>query len=813
VRVLHKNPGVTAVALLTLALGIGANTAIFSLVYAALLQPLPYPHADRIVGIWEQRPTGERNAITTLNYLDYANQSTVFERVAATTGCCAAVTLNGGAQPIELFALRVSAPYFDILGVKAALGRTFVSGDDQPGRDHVVILSHALWTSQFGADETLIGRAIRLDGDSYTVVGVMPADSPFGRSWTQIWLPLSFPPERMIRHNHWLLTSTGGALGLLKPGVTLERARTELQAISARLATDYPDTNKGWGVVVEPYAAIIVGKTVRQSLYLLLAAVGMVLLIGCVNLANVMVARGLARGREVAIRAALGAGRGRLIQQFLTESVLLSLSGGLLGVAVGFAATAVLRAAFAVQPLNPSMPPLVIPAEARIGIDVHGLLFTFALSILCALVFGLAPALASTHTMARTSVGLQRRTSVHGWHRGLRNGLIVTEVALAFVLLTGAGLLIRSFVKMAQADTGFTATNVLTAELPIWDHRFAAPEQLRAYLGQIVTAIKALPGVQEVALTDGLPWHGVPSGMFFQIVGHPSVDFARRPVCDFKVVSPSYFRLLGLRIRAGRSLTENDRSGAPYVTVINETMARSYFPHEDPVGRHILMQETFPGTTREIPWEIVGVIADERLTPFDDTREHSAVYVAAEQTPTVSADLVVRSAIDPSRIQESVRAAVAAIDKDQAVTRMKTVDQLRWESMASDRLRSSLLAAFAGTALLLAAIGIYGVVSYSVVQRTREIGIRAALGASAGSLVRLVLGRGMALTALGLALGWMATLGVARLLAAFLFGVQPSDPVTLMAAVGVLGFVAAIACYIPARHTTRIDPLAALRAE
>ena len=397
--------------------------------------------------------------------------------------------------------------------------------------------------------------------------------------------------------------------------------------------------------------------------------------------------------------------------------------------------------------------------------------------------------------------------------RTLRSALVVTEVALAFVLLTSAGLLIRSFFTMRRADAGFTSANILTAYLPVRDHRFSDPTQISAYWDQIAAAVQSLPGVQEVALTDGLPFRGVPTGMFFQIVGHRVVERARRPVCDFKTVTASYFRALDLRVRQGRALSDRDRLGSPYVTVINETMARLYFPDEDPVGQHVLMQITRPGTSEEVAWEVVGVIADERLTPFDDTREHAAAYVTSEQSPTLSAALVVRTALEPAQIEASVRRAVSAIDKDQALTAIKTVDQLKSESMTSDRLRSSLLGAFAIVALLLAAIGIYGVISFLVVQRSHELGIRAALGATTGNLLGLVLRHGLALTGIGLVVGLIAAFAATRVLSSFLFGVGSSDPITFSVTAAILSGVATLACYMPARAATRVDPLSAIRSE
>ena len=816
IRMLRKNPAVSAVVLLTLALGIGVNTAIFSFVDAILLKPLPYPHADRIVGIWERRPSGQSTSMTTLNYLDYAEQSTVFERIAATTGCCAYTMLGGETTSTAMNALHVSPSYFDILGATAAHGRTFRAGDDEPGRDHIVVLSHRLWASRFGSDTSLIGRTIRLDAEAYTVIGVMPENSSFDRMYVQLWLPLSFGPERMNRTSHWLLSLTGGALGLLKAGVTVENARAEMEAIGARLSAEYPNTNKGWSVVLQPYATIVVGKDLQQSLYLLLAAVGMVLLIGCVNVANVMLARGLAREREVAVRLALGAAPARVIRQFLTESLLISLSGGLLGIAVGYALTAFLKNALAALPLTAATLPILIPAEASIRVDWRVLSFAVGLSIISGVAFGLAPAVASIRASRAASAGSGRRTSSTVVHRRVRGALIVAEVALAFVLVANAGLLIRSFVNMRQADTGFDAANVLTAELPVREHRFADAGQLHAFMHQILANVRALPGVTDAAFTDGMPLEGAPTGTFFQVASLPIVERAQRPVGDFRLVSPAYFHVLGLRLRRGRGLSDLDRGDAPLVAVINETLARKYFPKEDAVGQRLLMDRPGFGTAysgEASSFEIVGVIADERLTPFDDKREHATIYVSNEQDGRGFAGLVVRTPLEPTRMQRELQAAIAAVDKDQAVTDIKTLEQLKSESMLPDRLRSSLVGLFAAVALALAAIGIYGVVSYSVVQRTQELGIRAALGASPANIVTLVVGGGMWLAAMGLALGGLAAIGVNRLLSSFLFGVGLSDPITFIASVTVLAGIATTASYVPARHASRIDPLNALRAE
>jgi putative ABC transport system permease protein len=814
-RGLRRSPGVAAVILLTLAIGIGVNTAIFSFVDAILLKPLPYPNADRIVGIWERRPSGQPNSMTTLNYLDYARQNSVFERIAATTGCCGLTILNG--EPaVTLFALHVSPQYFDVFGASAALGRTFAAGDDEPGRDHVIVLSHRAWASRFGSDPALVGKAVRINGEPHTVIGVMPEHGPFDRMIVEAWLPLTFTPDRMNRTSHWLLWLTGGAIARLKPGITIEAARADLDAIGARMSVDYPDTNKGWSAVVEPYATIVAGRDLQRSLWVLLAAVGSVLLICCVNVANVMLARALAREREVAVRLALGASQGRVIQQFLTESVLISLAGGVLGVAIGYLTMGLLKATLAALPLNLAILPVLIPAEASIGLDWRVLMFTTVLSIGCGIAFGLAPAFGAIRAIRSTATGLGRTTTATARTRRLRNGLIVAEVALAFVLLANAGLLIRSFSNMRRADTGFTATRVLTAELPVAEQRFADASQLHMFMRQVIAAVQAIPGVTDVAFADGMPMQGAPSGVFLQLAKDPVLERVQRPVVDLRLVSPSYFRALGLRLRRGRTLSDLDRENTPLVAVINETLVRKFFGTGDPLGQQLLMDAPgfgFAYSGDSARFDIVGVIADERMTSFDDTREHAVVYVSNEQDSRGFAGLIVRSSIVPSSMERSLRDAIARVDKGQVVEHVRTIDELKAESWAVDRLRSGLLGVFAAIALALAAIGIFGVVSYSVVQRTQEIGIRAALGATPANLIALVLGGGMAWVALGLAAGAIGSFGTTRLLASVLFGVGPSDPITLTATLTILAGVGVLACYLPARRAARIDPLVALRTE
>jgi putative ABC transport system permease protein len=799
-RTLAKSPGFTVVSLLTLAIGIGANTAIFSFVDSALLKPLPYPDADRIVRVLEKPPGFPRNGIATLNFLDWKNQNTVFEYMAAQTG--GPSTLTGFGEPVQLRGARVSASYFNIFGIKAVLGRTFAPDEDQRGKERVAVLSHALWTSQFGADPKLVGRTIDLDGQPYTVVGVLPEGGAYDRNFNQIWTPLAFEPENMTRNFHWF-----GSFAKLKPGVTLEKARAQMDTIGARIAKDYPDSNKGWGVVVERFADVIVDEDLKLSLYVLLAAVAMVLLIGCVNLANLMLLRGAARAREVALRAALGAGRQRLVRQFLTESVLLSLAGGVLGVGLGYATMAALKAA---------IPPYTLPPEVNVTMDGRVLLFALAISVLTGILFGLAPALGATKTNLVTSLKEGGGGTIGGARHRLRGALVVAEVALAFVLLTGAGLLIRSFFEMQQADTGIDSTNVLTAGLPLSDKLYADPVRLDSYLREIEGNLQSLPGVRDVAFTSALPMQGWGYGMPFQIASQPTVDRANRQACFFKMVTPSYFRAVGMRLRKGRGLSDRDLPGAPPVAVVNETMARKYFLNQEPIGQRILVQKIIPGKTQlgpEVPWEVVGVVADERVTNFDNKRDNPGMYVTNEQSPVYFGGLVVRAAINPAGLEKAMRKAVYDANKNQPLTDVKTLEQIKTETMAGDQLRSLLLGVFAAIALLLSAVGIYGVISYSVVERTNEIGIRGALGASRGNLLGLILRHGIRMTVAGLVIGLLGALGLTRLMATLLFGVGAWDPLTIASVTGILICIGLLACYVPARRATKVDPMVALRYE
>jgi predicted permease len=804
-RLIRKTPLASAVAILTLAIGVGANAAIFSVIHSVLLKPPPYRHADRLVQIaesWPSRP-GPR-PVSTLNYLDWAAQSDVFDNIAAVSW--GSGTIGGTDHPLFVDGALVSPSYFDVFGLHAALGRTFAPGDDQSGRDHVVVLSHRLWTSRFGGDRTIVGSPIRLDGELYTVIGVMPAGSDLHFYDTPIWRPFvpASPTTRSVRDLQM-------AEARLKPGVTLAQARAQLNTIADRLAAQYPDANKGYGVLIEPFPRPV-GLDVEASLYLLFAAVAIVLLIACVNLANLAIVRGASRTRDVGIRAALGATRAQIVRQLLVEQVVIAVAGGIAGMAVAWIALRIMVPVIPTTGLRAAY-----PAGTAIAIDRVVWLFAMAVSAISGIGFGLWPALSASRRPLMDTIrdGTPGMSGGRGQHY-MRQILVVSEVALAFVLLTGAGLLIQSFFTLRQRiDAGFDRTSVLTATLPMPSSRFQTGAALNRYLDDIGRQIEALPGVREVAFADAIPPQGFPYGKLIQIVGQPVVTYASRLNCGFKVVSPSYFRTIGLRLIEGRLLSAGDREDAPFVLVINQTMAREFFKGSNPVGRQILLRR-FPlqpsGPVPDDLFTIVGVVADEGISPFERVAQ-AAAYVTREQHPRRNLDLVVRTSVPPATLEEPIRKGVVAVDRDQAVAEVKTIDQLEAEDVAPDRLRSILLAAFAGVAIVLTALGLYGVIAHGVVQRTREIGIRAALGASAWRIRRLVLGQGMAAIAIGLGLGVGGSIALLRLLRAFLFGVGAADPVTLAAVAGVMAVVALVACYLPARQATRVDPLIALKTE
>jgi putative ABC transport system permease protein len=797
---LRKSPGFTSVATLTLAIAIGANTAIFSFVDGILLKPLPYDEPERIVRVMEKPPQGERNGISTLNFLDWQRENAVFDFHAAQSG--GPVTLTGGDEPVLLRGGRVSAEYFRIFGIQAALGRTFLPGEDQLGRHEVAILSHALWVSQFGGDPQIVNRTILLDNRAHTVIGVLPEGSAFDRAFNQIWRPLAFEPSNMTRDFHWLVS-----FARLKEGVSLEQAQASMNVIGARIARDYPDSNKGWGVIIERYADTLVGSELRTALLVLMSATGLVLVIGCANLANLALARGVSREREVVVRASLGAGRWLLVRQFLVEHVLLAVCGGALGIFIGY---------LTMKGMLLLLPPFPFPREIEIGMDFRVLLFAMAVAVVTSMLFGLAPALQATRPdLASAMKEESRGSSGSGTRKRLRDALVVVEVALAFVLLVGSVLMMRSFLGLMNVDAGFDGTNLLTMRLPMATERMPDSDQMNRYLREIGQAVGAVPGVRATAYSCAPPMQGSCYGMPMQVAGQPMVDRSNRRGGFFKIVSPSYFSTLGIQMVKGRALSDRDTRNAPPVLVINERLARRFFENADPIGQHILIQQIVPGKTElgpDVSWEIVGVIRDEKIGGPADTQS-AGVYVSNEQSPAYGMVLNVRTDVEPLSLQRAISAAIRRIDKDQAITDIRTVEQIRAQAMSSRRLQSVLLAVFGTVALILAGLGVYGVISYSVVQRTRELGIRAALGASRGSLLRLALDRGVLLTVVGLTLGVGGAIALTRLMATLLFGVGPRDPATMVSVAVVLGLVAVTASYIPSRRATKVDPIVALRSE
>jgi putative ABC transport system permease protein len=812
-RGLWKCPGFTTVAVLTLTICVGANAAVFATIRAVLFKTPPYADPERLVLLGETRPDtpGYSGAISAPNYLDWVQQNTVFEQMAAVTG--GGGTLTGGTrEPVYVRGRTVSASYFDVFGMGAALGRTFAPNEDHATKNHVVVLSHRLWASQFGSDPAVIGKPVRLDREVYTVIGVMPPGSGVDLLDPELWTPRDLGREGGASTVGGATSRTrrdlNRAVARLKRGVTIERARSQMDEIARRLSKAYPESNRGWGVSVQPWPRPV-SAGFEQSLYLLCAATGIVFLIGCVNLANLALVRGIARSRELAIRLALGARRAELVRQLLMESVVIAIVGGLGGLLVGYAT---------VWAMAVSLPSAgvsrVMPAETVISIDAGVWLFALAISALSPFACGLGPALRSTASLVASSIR-ERGTDNRAQPR-LRRTLIVAEVALAFALVTTAGLLIKSVYSLQhQIAAGVDSTNVLTAGIPISARQFDNPQTLNAYLNRIRDRIQSIPGVRDVAFAEGVSPEGTPFLRSFQIADQPPIERARRPICGFNSVSPSYFRAIELHVLRGRGFADHDRTGNQLVVIINETFARTYFPNMDPIGRRLLMNTRPTGSSHvasDESWEVVGVVEDEGLSPW--TRAPQAlIYGTREQNPSDQVMLIVRANVNAISLQESVRKAVVKIEPDQALAEIRTLDQHKADYVAPDRLRSLLLSVFAGIAIALAAIGLYGVLSYTVVQRQHEIGIRSALGASVMSTATLVIREGMSMTAWGVALGLASSFLAGRVLTTVLFGVEPFDPSTVMAVTALFGLIALAACFFPARRAARVDPLVALRNE
>jgi predicted permease len=797
-RMLAKNPAFTAIAVVALALGIGANTAIFSVVNAVLLRPLPFKHPEQLVMLWENAAHlgFPKDTPSPANFLDWQKQAQSFTELAATVE--RSFNLTGVGEPERLEGRRVSANLFDLLGVPALLGRTFVADDDRPG-SHVVLLSHSLWQRRFGSDPGVIGHALTLNGESYTVVGVMPrfVQLPgYATRSDQLWVPIAFPQEEASqRGNHFL-----EVIARLKPGTTLKKAQTEMETIAARLAQQYPVYNTRRGAVVVPLHEQVVGD-IRPALLVLLGAVGFVLLIACANVANLLLARAAVRQKEIALRLALGASRSRLTRQFLTESVLLAIFGAGLGLLLAFAGIRILG----------TFIPSSISQVQTITIDATVLIFTAGVAVLTGIAFGLAPAIHGSHLNLNGALKESGRDSA-GAARGhrARGLLVIGEVAISFVLLIGAGLLINSFLHLRKLDPGFRADHLLTMKVDLSEVKYPDRDRRAAFFDEVIRRVRALPGVQSAAVANNLPLTYNGDSMTISVEGLPDPPPGQQPDVIYRVIGPGYFATMDIPIVRGRDFTDQDKGDAKDVVVISEKTARYFWPGEDPIGKRLK-----PGSSASTsPWrEVIGVVKDVRQNDLIAPPKMQ-MYFNYRQLKNIPANaLVVRTNIDPMSLAGSVRNAIWSVDKDQAVADIDTMDHIVAEAVARQRFSMFLLGFFAVVALVLASVGIYGVMSYSVAQRTREIGIRMALGARRADVLQMTVKQGLKLVGAGMLLGVIAAFILTRVMATLLYGISATDPITFAGISLVLLAVAIFASYVPALRATKIDPIMALRAE
>ncbi|MEM7350749.1 MAG: ABC transporter permease [Acidobacteriota bacterium] len=794
-RTLVKRPGFAAVAVLTLALGIGANTAIFSIVYGIMLKPLPLPEPQQLVTVWENREArgGPVDEWTNgANFLDWRERNRVFESLAVYGGWNA--DLSGAGEPERLLGEIVSPEYFRLLGMAPARGRDFQAAEGQPGAEGVVVLSHELWQRRFGADPEIVGRSLTLNDSSFNVIGVLPAGfrSPFSPD-ARVWRTRTIDPSSDDRGNAYLRV-----VGRLRSDVGLAEARDDMARVAAEIAEQYPAEYRDVGASIVPLREQIAGPG-RPALLALLGTVGFVLLIACANVANLLLGRSAERQREIALRATLGAGRSRLARQLLTESLLLAFVGGGLGILLGVWGQEILRA----------LAPPAAPRLDEVAIDGTVVGFSFGLMLLTGILFGSAPALQASRLELSGALRNSRGSVGSLFRRRLRAALVVGELALALALLVGAGLLVRSFDSLQRVEPGFAPDRVVAFGLQLPQTRYEAPQQIAGFYADLVERLARHPGVESAATISSLPLSGSDSDVTITVEGLPPAQPGDEPAAWYRQITPGYFATLGIRTVQGRSLEAGDRADTAPVVMVNETLARRYFAGADPIGRRLKLG----GPDSQRPWrEIVGVVADIHARnlarpPVDE------IYLAQAQMPTRQTNVILRLAEGQTGALALVRAEVDGLDANLPVGAPVALDQLVARSVAIPRFTTQMLTAFALLALVLAAVGIYGVMAYSVSQRTREIGIRMALGAERSSVVRLVVGQGLGLTLAGLALGVGTALALGQGLEALLFGISPTDPATFAATAALLIAVGTLACYLPARRAAQVDPVVSLRDE
>ncbi len=804
VRVLARRPWFTAVAVLTLALGIGANTAVFSLVSAVFVRPLKYREAERLVMVWEvvERLGFARDNPAVANFADWRSQNRVFEDMAATRHLTYDLT-GGGGEPEKLLALGVGANFFPLLGVEPALGRAFHADEDRPGAPRVAVLGHGLWQRRFGGDPGVVGSELLLDGEKYTVVGVMPRGFQFDTAGVDLWTPIAFTPEQLAERGiHYL-----SVVARLRPGVTIEQADADVKAITARIAAAYPDEAGGVGASVIPVREYLAGGS-RASLLMLLAAVAMVLLIACANVAGVLLSRAAARRREIAVRAALGASRWRIVRQLLAESVLLGGAGGALGLLLALWAFAFLG----------QLVPAGMREMAEPRLDFSVLCFTLLVSLLAGVVFGLAPALQASKTDLNDALKQAGGRGGAGEGRRLRGAFVVSQVALSLVLLVGAGLLFQTLQRLREQYTELRPESVLTVRTQLAENRYGEPARRAAFYDEVLSRVRSLPGVVAAGYTTAVPLTRKGGANGLSLEGRDNGAGASWNA-NHRQVSPDFFRAMGMALREGRDFDARDDAGAPAVAAVNETMARSFWPGESALGKRFKVG----APDSPVPWlTIVAVVSDVRQMGADAPvkaemyvpyRQAAPLWKTAPYSFFTPRDLVVRASVPPPSLVPAVRAAVGEIDAYQPVAGVRTMDEVLGRETAQRSVGVTLLAAFAALALLLSALGIYGVLAFFVVQHTPEIGVRVALGARPLDVLRLVVGRGMKLALAGVGVGLLGALALTRLMRSLLFGVSAADPLTFVGVALLLTLVALLACLIPARRATKVDPMVALRYE